>query len=150
MASGALSSLGMRPARRSEMLPARVERAEIAADGHVLRPQLEADAGGLQRPAADQMFYRVVAEKAQVSRPAAGGDARGDRIQASLDAVFCQGVQIGGFGGLQFRRSARLDRQSAQPVGHQHHDFRLIGGFQFADELLNIHVGPPLFSSLGR
>ena len=71
-------------------------------------------------------------------------------IHASLDAVFCQGVQIGGLGGLQFRRSARLDRQAAQPVGHQHHDFRLVGGFQFADQLLNIHARAPLFSSLGR
>ena len=128
----------------------RVERAEVAADGHVLRPHLEADAGGLQHPAADQVFYRIVAEKAQVSRSAAGGDARGDRIHASLDAVFCQGVQIGGLRGLQFGRSARLDGQSAQPIGHQHHDFRLIGGFQLADELLDIHVRPPLFSSLGR
>ena len=66
-------------------------------------------------PAADQVLDRIVAEQAQVSRPAAGRDARGDRIHASLDAVFCQGVQIGGLGGLQFRRSARLDRQSAQP-----------------------------------
>ena len=56
-----------------------VEGAEIAADGHVLRPQLEAHAGGLQRPAADQVLDRIVAEQAQVSRPAAGRNARGDR-----------------------------------------------------------------------
>ena len=97
-----------------------VEGAEIAADGHVLRPQLEAHAGGLQGPAADQVLDRVVAEQGQVSGPAAGGNARGDGIHASLDPVFCQGVQIGGLGGLQFRRPARLDRQPAQPVGHQH------------------------------
>ena len=50
MASGALSSLGMRPARRSVMLPVGVERAEVAADGDVLGAELEADAGGLQAP----------------------------------------------------------------------------------------------------
>ena len=150
MASGALSSLGMRPARRSVMLPCGVERAEVAADGHVLRPQLEADAGGLQGPAADQVLDRIVAEQAQVSGPAAGGNARGDGIHASLDPVFCQGVQIGGLGGLQFRRSARLDRQPAQPVGHQHDDLRLVRGFQVADELLNIHESGSFIFRLGR
>ena len=60
-----------------------VERAEVAADGHVLRPQLEADAGGLQRPAADQVLDRIVAEQAQVAGSAAGGDARRDRDTCS-------------------------------------------------------------------
>ena len=55
------------------MLPARVERAEVAADGHVVRLQLEADARRLEHAAADQVLERIVAEQAQVPRPAARG-----------------------------------------------------------------------------
>lgn len=116
-----------------------VERAEIAADSHVHRSQLEADAGGLQGAAADQVLDRVIAEEGQVSGTAAGGDTRCDRIHAALDPVFCQIVQMRGFGGFQFRRPARLDRQPAQPIGHQHNDFRFVLGLQLANELLNIH-----------
>ena len=76
MASGALSSVGMRPARRSVMLPWASSVQKLQRTATSLRPELEADAGGLQRPAADQVLDRVVAEQAQVSRPAAGGDAR--------------------------------------------------------------------------
>ena len=35
-------------------------------------PELEADAGGFQRPAADQVLERIVAEQAQVPGPLPG------------------------------------------------------------------------------
>ena len=105
-----------------------------------------------KRPAADQVLDRIVAEQAQMSGSAAGRDAGGDRIHAALNAVSGQGVQIGGLGGLQFGRSARLDGQSAQAVGHEHHDFRLVGDLQVADQLLDIHAsGSFIFQQcLGR
>ena len=68
MASGALSSLAIRPARRSVMLPCGVERAEVAADRDVARLELEADAGRLERAAADDVLERIVAEQAEVAR----------------------------------------------------------------------------------
>ena len=109
-----------------------VERAEVAADGHVVGPELEADAGGLQRPAADQVLHRIVAEQAQVSRSAAGGDAGGDRDHAAQDAAAGQGVEVRRLGGFQLGLAARLDRQAAQAVGHQHDDFRVVLDHQSA------------------
>ena len=63
-ASGALSSLAMRPARRSLILPAAVERAIVAADGDVVRAELETDARRFERTAADHELQRIVAEQA--------------------------------------------------------------------------------------
>ena len=65
------------------MLPAGVERAEVAAGRHVVSAQLEADARRLERAAADAILERIVAEQPQVPRPAAGRDARLDRNAAA-------------------------------------------------------------------
>ena len=83
MASSLLSSLAMRPARRSLMFPAASSVQKLPRIATSCGPELEADAGRLQRPAADDVFQRIVAEQAQMPRPAAGRDARLDRNAAS-------------------------------------------------------------------
>ena len=65
MASGALSSLGMRPARRSLILPAASSVQKLPRAATSPGCMCKADAGRFQRPAADQVLERIVAEQAQ-------------------------------------------------------------------------------------
>lgn len=50
----------------------RVQRTEVAADGHIARLQLEADSGRFQRTATDQIFNRIVAEQPEMAGPLPG------------------------------------------------------------------------------
>ena len=141
MASGALSSLGMRPARRSEMFPCGVDRAEVGADGDVAVLQFEADAGGFEGAAADHVLQRVVAEEAEVAGAAAGADAGQHRDAAAEDAGFGERVEIRRVGRFEFRQAARLLRQAAEAVGNVHDDLRVVFGVQFAGEFMEVHGG---------
>ena len=125
----------------------RIERDKIATHGNVLGPQLEAHAGRLQGPAADRILQRIVAEQAQVSRAAAGGNAGQNGNRTAQRADLRQGVQVGRLGGLQLGRSARLQRQSAQAVGHQEHDLGVVLDLQFANQLLDFHEVPRIVRS---
>ena len=87
IASGALSSAGDAAGAAIGDVAGGVERAEVAADGDVAFVQLEADAGGFERAAADQVLERIVAEEAEVAGAAAGADAGQDRDAAAADAA---------------------------------------------------------------
>ena len=128
----------------------RIERDKIATHGNVLGPQLEAHAGRLQGPAADRILQRIVAEQAQVSRAAAGGNAGQNGNRTAQRADFCQGVQVGRLGGLQLGRSARLQGQSPQAVGHQEHDLGVVLDLQFANQLLDFHGRIPRIAGSER
>ena len=139
MASGALSSVGMRPARRSLILPAAssVQKLPRAATspGCMAKPMPVAS----KRPAADEVFERVVAKQAQVARPAAGSDAGTDRNAAALHADFGQGIEVRRLGRFQLRLAARRQRQAAQAVGDEHDDLRVVLDVQFAGEGVGVH-----------
>ena len=86
-----------------------VERAEVAADGHVVRAKLEADAGGLQRPAADDDISADRSRTAQMPRPAARRDARLDReCSARSTPRAASASRFGVLGRLQLGQPARL------------------------------------------
>ena len=72
------------------------------------------------------ILERVVAEQPQVARAAARRDARLDRNAAAADAAPGQRVEIRRAGRFQLGHAARLQRQPAQAVGHQHHDFGIV------------------------
>ena len=99
-----------------------VERAEVAADGDVAFLQLEADAGGLERTAADQVLDRVVAEEAQVARSAAGRDAGKTGMLLPQTPRAGERVEIRRFGGFELGQAARLLRQAAKSVADVHDD----------------------------
>ena len=118
----------------------RVERAEIAADGDVAVLQFEPDAGGLQRPAADHVFQRIVAEQAQMARPAARRDA-GER-SGCCDPSTPRVASASRFGVRAVSNSVLppgLHRQAAQAVGHQHDDLRVAFRLQFASQVVDVH-----------
>ena len=71
-----------------------VERAEVGADGDVAVFELEADAGGFEGAAADEVLQRVVAEQAEVAGAAAGADAGRDGDAAAADAVAGERVEV--------------------------------------------------------
>ena len=66
--------------------PRLVQRAEIAANGHISRLQGEANPGRFQGTPANLVGKWVIAEQSQVTRPAPRADARQDRDTCSLDA----------------------------------------------------------------
>ena len=73
-------------------------------------------------PAADEVLVGIVAEKGQVTRPAARRDAQSHRLAEAKGRSRGQRVQVGLDGGLQLGLAARLQRQPAQTVEHQQHD----------------------------
>ena len=77
-----------------------IDGAEIAAGGDVVGFELEADAGGLQRPAGDEVLDRVVAEESNVGRSGAGCYSRGQRVVKTADPSPCERIQVGGAGRL--------------------------------------------------
>ena len=66
-----LSSVLMRPARRSVMRPDGVDGAEVAARRNVRGLEVEVDAHRLEHAAADVVHQRVVAEERKVAGAAA-------------------------------------------------------------------------------
>ena len=140
-ASGALSSVGMRPARRSLMLPAASSVQKLARIATSPSCRCEADAGGFERAAADHVLQRVVAEQAQVPGAAAGADAGQHGNAAAQDAGFGERVEIGRVGRFQLGLAARLLRQAAQAVAHVHDDLGVVLDVQFAGKSVDIHGG---------
>ena len=141
IASGALSSDGIRPARRSVMLPLASSVQKLRADGDVAVFELETDAGGFERAAADHVLQRVVAEEAEMAGAAAGADAGQHGDAAAEDAGFGECVEVRRFGRFQFRQAARLLRQAAEAVGDVHDDLGVVFGVQFASEFMEVHGG---------
>ena len=118
----------------------RVERAEVAADGHVALFEMEADAGRLQRPAADQVLDRIVAEQAQVAGPAAGADAGKHRNAAAEDADFRQRVEVAAcWPSSSSVLPPGCCGRPPRPSADIHHDFRVVLDVQFAGEVLDVH-----------
>ena len=116
-----------------------IERAEIAARCHVVRSQLKADAGGFQRAAADDVFERIVTEESEVTGSAAGSDTGLDGDAAPLHTAAGQGVEIRRARGFQFGQSTRFQGETAQAVGHEHHNFRVAFLHQFPGQSVHIH-----------
>ena len=138
----------MRPARRSVMLPCASSVQKLPRMATSLRPEFEADAGRFERAAADAILQRIVAEQAQVPRPAARADARLHRNAAAGDAALGQRVEVRRLGRFEFGLAARLERQAAEAVGHEHHDLRVVLNMQFARQL--VHVHDVFFLQVGR
>ena len=53
--------------------------------------------------------------------------------------IFAKASRLGVLAASKFGRSARLQRQSAQAVGHQEHDLGVVLDLQFANQLLDFH-----------
>jgi hypothetical protein len=117
-----------------------VERAEVGARRDVAGPQFEAQAQRLDDAAANLEFQRVIAEQAQVSRPAARSDAWRNRDHPSLRRVFRQRIEVGGDRCFQRREIALLARGDvANAVDH---DQRQLGGGlqgQFRIKSIQVH-----------
>src|SRR3989304_658342 len=100
---------------------------------------MKADAGCLERPATNQALDRIVAEQAEVARPAAGADAWEHGDAATADANLGERVEVGRVGRLELRLAAGLLWQTAEAVADVHHDFRVVLDVQFTREVLDIH-----------
>ena len=82
----------------------RVERAEVGAGRHVAALEFEAQPERFDHPPAHCKLERIVAEQAEMTGTAAGGDARCDRNHATLRAAFGhETVEVGCVGGLEGR-----------------------------------------------
>ena len=118
-----------------------VDRAEVAADGDVVGAELEIDAEGFQDAAADDEFQRIVTEQAEMPRPAAGGDAGQHRDAQPQRSALGQRVQIRRVGGFEFGFAAGFQRQPAESVADEQHDFGAVLAAELADEVLRIGHG---------
>ncbi len=123
--------------------PVGIQGDEVAADGNILGSDGESDASGFEDAAADNVFEGIVAEKPEMARAAAGGNAELDWEHASQNARFGQPIQIGRFCRLQFGRPTRLHGQTAEAVGDQHDDLRVVILFQAPHQVLHIHLMNP-------
>ena len=131
-------SLAIRPARRSVIRPcaSTVQKLPRAATSFGL--QIEVDAERLEHPAADLVLDRIVAEQAEMARPAAGRDAGADRDRQAADIVPDQGIEIRGRGGLELGRAAGLDRQPAEAVGDREHDLAGVAEDERLDQVEHV------------
>ena len=71
-----------------------VERGEIGAGANVAGLQFHAEAERLDDAASDLKFQRIVAEQAEMSRPAAGRDAGRDGNHAALRGILRDLVEV--------------------------------------------------------
>ena len=112
-----------------------VDGAEVQPGGHVAVLQRELHAQGAEHAAADLVDQRVVAEQAQVPRPAAGRDAGGHRARAGRRrAAAGQGVEVGLLGLLQGGALAGVVAV-AQAVHHQQDDPLVVLDRQRTDQV---------------
>src|ERR1039458_7457672 len=79
----------------------RVERAEIRAGGYIAMFEINAQPEGFNDTTANFKFQRIVAKQPEMSRAAAGGNARGDRRHAAKRRTFRKGVKVWGTGDFQ-------------------------------------------------
>ena len=81
----------------------------------------------------------IVAEQAQMARPAAGRDAGKDGNAAALHADLGQRIEVRLLRRFQLRLAARRHRQAAQAIGDEHDDFGVVLDVQFAGEGVGVH-----------
>lgn len=118
-----------------------IDRAKVGADGDVAFLQLETNAGGFKRAAADEILQRIVSKQTQVTGTAAGTDAGLYGNAATENSLFRQSIEIGSLGGFEFRESAGMLRQTAESVGDEHNDFGVVFDVQLAGQFVHIHGG---------
>ena len=119
------------------------ERAEVAAGGHIVWPQLKANAGGLKGATADFEGQRIVAEEPEMAGAGPRRDARQHRHARPEHTRLRQGIEIGGRGRLQFRQSARLLGKPAEAVCHEHHDLGVVFLRKFPHQIVFVHGQTP-------
>ena len=108
-----------------------IDGAEVAPRRHLAGRDGDADAQRLQHAPADEVLHRVVAEEAEVARPAARRDARQHRRRQPARAHPREPVQVGRRGRLKLGLAGVRVRQPAETVGHQHDDL----GRRLADDV---------------
>ena len=118
-----------------------IQGAEVAPDGDVPWADGEVDAERLEHASANAVLERVVTEQSQVAGAAARRDPQPDRDAQSADAVPGKCVQIRGASRLQLGLAAGRQRQSAQAVGHQKHEFSAVCFLQLAGHVMDFHAG---------
>ncbi len=116
-----------------------VDRAKIAARGHVPGAQLEADTHRFQHAAPDHVLQRIVTEQAQMAGAAAGRHAAARRLTQTQIALLSQPIEIGRVGIFQFSRAVQFTRQAAQAIHHQQHDLAVVGTNQFLKQFKICH-----------
>jgi hypothetical protein len=120
----------------------RVDGAEVTPRGDIARAQVELDAEGLEHAAADLVLERVVAEEAEVPRPAARGDARRDVSEEPTRRLPGQRGQVGNPGRLELRLPCLRPGQSPEPIQRQQNDLRLIRHHERLNQLEHAQVYP--------
>ncbi len=113
----------MRPARRSVILPFSSTVQKLPRMAMSCFVEREVNPQGFQDTASDHIFQRIVAKECQVSRAAARAESRGDHFAQTQGRTSGQRVHIGGTGSFELGRTARFQRQAAQPIHHQQDNF---------------------------
>src|SRR4030043_1359436 len=90
-----------------------IQRGEVGAHVEIALNQREIKACCGKQTAADIVFYRIIAEKGEMRRSAAGRYAAADRVQKPAGAGGGKAIQIRRDGCLQFGFAARFLRQAA-------------------------------------
>src|SRR5205823_159386 len=111
------TALGRRPARPAVGDQALcIDRAEIAADRHILRADLEVDSERFENSPADAIFERVVAEETEMPRAAPRRDARQHGNTQAAYPFTHTGVQVWRPRRFELGLAPWLHRQTAQAV----------------------------------
>ena len=103
----------------------RIERAKVGARRHVAGFEFEAQTERFDHAAAHLKFQRVITKQGEMTRAAAGRDARRDRNHPSLRGVFGERVEIRSGRRFQWRHVALfLRRDVAQTIEDDENNFR--------------------------
>ena len=83
------------------------DRDQIAADGPIVGPEVDALGGCLQRGSARVMFHGIVAQQAEVGRIGPGGQGLGRVVGPADHARGCYGVHAGNASRFERRLAAQ-------------------------------------------
>ena len=122
--------------------PITIHGAEVSPGRDVPFSEVDFDAQGLQRAAADEILQGVVAEEGQVAGAASWRHAGKDRDGQPAGTLVGQRVQVGGVGRLQLREPCFGMAQASQAVHHQHDDLGW-GGLDVFPEDIQVNHGSP-------
>ena len=113
----------------------RIERAEVASCGDVLRLEIEVDTERLEDATADVVAQRIVPEQREVAGAAPRRDPVPHRHREAAGALCGEKVHVRGIGRLELAAAGLRVRQPAQAIDHGQHDLRVVRDGELTDEI---------------
>jgi hypothetical protein len=113
-----------------------IHGTKVATNSDVEVADFEINTQGLEDASADAVFQGIVAEEAEMTRSASGGNALEHRDGEPRNPFAGKGIEIGSACGLELGFARGLQGQATESIGHQQYDFTVRGLSEFADKVV--------------